>query len=260
MEKSINSTRQLVCIHGMWGTPAVWDSFKQKMQAQGYEVHTPALPCHASKEEQISMGIGQLSVRDYIASMVEFVSGFEEPPIVVGHSMGGVIAQCVAAQVPVSQLILLNPAAPAGVIAFRPSVLRLFARHLLKWGFWNKPIQLSKEEANWGLFNHLAPELASKIYAEQVFESGRAVAEIAFWFFDKHRSVRVDFKKVQCPVLVIGAKHDRITPASVCRVVAKRYAKSSYHELHDIGHWTIEGEPLDKVIELSINALNAKPA
>jgi len=238
----------IVCVHGMWSKPSVWDCFKQ--QAQGHQVFAPALPYHESIEAQQNVAIGEVRLADYVDFVVDYVQGFEQPVTLVGHSMGGIIAQCVAARVKLKRLILLNSAAPAGVFSLRPSVLRLFFFHLSKWGFWRKPIKLSWQEARWGIFNHVPEQDARRHYEEQVPESGRAAAEIAFWFLDKRRTTVVDFKRVTCPVLVVGAQHDRIVPASVCRVVAGRYTNASYHELKGCGHWTLEGLPMQEIINL----------
>lgn len=249
-------SKNVICIHGMWSKPSVWDAFKQRMEAEAYTVHTPALPYHESMEAQQGVDMGQVSLAEYIDAMTDFVAEFEEPPILVGHSMGGMIAQGVAARLPLHQLILLNPAAPAGVFAFRFSVIRLFVRHLLQWQFWAKPIRLSWEEARWGIFNGVDKAQAKAHYEDQVVESGRAAAEIAFWLFDRHKTSKVDFDKVTCPVLVVGAEHDRIVPSSVCSVVARRYADSLFHEIKGSGHWTLEGSPLDKIIQLSLKELS----
>lgn len=246
----------LVCIHGMWSKPSVWEGFKQQMQDQGHTVHCPALPFHDSLETQQGIAIGEISLQNYIDFVVTFVQALDTPVTLVGHSMGGMIVQSVAQQLSLKNLILLNPAAPAGVFAFRPSVLRLFFFHLTKWGFWRKPIQLSWKEARWGVFNHVPEEDARRHYADQLPESGRAAAEIAFWFLDRQRTTAVDFDQVQCPVLVIGAEHDRIVPASVCRSVARRYANARYQEIKGSGHWTLEGAPLQQIIPLSVNAMS----
>ena len=238
----------LVCIHGMWSKPSVWDSFKQQMQSQGHTVHCPALPYHESLEAQQGSAIGEVSLQRYIDFVLEYVQSLEQPITLVGHSMGGMIAQSVAARVALKRLILLNPAAPAKVMAFRPSVLRLFFFHLTKWGFWRKPVKLSWEEARWGVYNHVPEKDALRHYADQVPESGRAAAQIAFWFLDPQRTTVVDFKRVSCPVLVVGAEHDRIVPASVCRAIAGRYPSARYYEVKGFGHWTLEGEPLNEII------------
>lgn len=67
--------------------------------------------------------------------------------------------------------------------------------------------------------------------------------EIGYWFFDSRRASRVDESEVTCPVLVVGASRDRITPVSVVRRVARKYgAVSTYKEFENQAHWVV-GEP-----------------
>jgi pimeloyl-ACP methyl ester carboxylesterase len=60
-------------------------------------------------------------------------------------------------------------------------------------------------------------------------ESGRAAREMALG------SIAVDPAAIRCPTLVLGAEHDRITPASVQRKIAARYG-SQYLEAAGHAH------------------------
>lgn len=253
-------TNQVVCIHGMWTTPTVWDVFKETLEAKGYEVHTPALPYHNSIAEQQCIDLGRVSLSEYSASMIKFVNSFSEPPILIGHSMGGLIAQIVAANVPVAQLVLLNPSASAEISAIRLSVVRLFRRVLMTWGFWRKPVRLNWKEVQWGIFNGHSLEVAARRYEEQIFESGRSGAEIAFPFFDPHKVASVDASKITCPVLVLGCEDDRIVPASVCKATAARYPQAEYKELKNMGHWIFDGWPLESALAMTLGALESHRA
>ncbi|MEJ2637430.1 MAG: alpha/beta hydrolase [Calditrichia bacterium] len=91
---------------------------------------------------------------------------------------------------------------------------------------------------------HLVPPAEQKeIYAQLVYESGRAASEIGLWLLDPKGASRVDEKNVTCPVLVISGTEDRIVPSSVVRKVAKKYEMvSTYREFEHHAHWVV-GEP-----------------
>jgi pimeloyl-ACP methyl ester carboxylesterase len=44
------------------------------------------------------MKIASLSLRDYTDDLVRFVNSLDHPPLLIGHSMGGLLAQLVAAR------------------------------------------------------------------------------------------------------------------------------------------------------------------
>ena len=82
-----------------------------------------------------------------------------------------------------------------------------------------------------------------EIFIRFTWESGRAAAEIGFWFFDRKKAATVDPSKIRAPVLVISGTEDRICPSSVVRKVAARFSDVSiYREFEGHGHWLI-GEP-----------------
>ena len=85
-------------------------------------------------------------------------------------------------------------------------------------------------------------------YKKFVYESGRAAAEIGFWYLDSNGAAKVDDTKVTCPVLVIAGAEDRITPASVVRKVAKIYKTvSTYEEFENHAHWVIGEEGWENI-------------
>lgn len=86
-------------------------------------------------------------------------------------------------------------------------------------------------------------EEQKKIFGRFVYESGRVVFEMGFWFFDRKGAARVDESKITCPVLVVAGGLDRITRASVVRKVAAKYRTvSTYKEFLNHAPWVI-GEP-----------------
>ena len=73
--------------------------------------------------------------------------------------------------------------------------------------------------------------------------SGRVAFEIGFPYLDSRRAAHVDPAAITCPLLVVGATLDRMTPASVVRKIAVRYGnKATYVEFPGHAHWVL-GEP-----------------
>ena len=99
------------------------------------------------------------------------------------------------------------------------------------------------KEAAYSMLQLLPVQEQKEIYSRFVYESGRAGSEIGFWITDSKGAARVDESKVTCPVLVIGASQDRITPVSVVRKIADKYQTVlTYKEFTNHAHWVI-GEP-----------------
>jgi len=107
----------------------------------------------------------------------------------------------------------------------------------MKFGFWKKPVKQLYEDVKYSVLN-LTPEDEGKaLYDKLGYESGRALWEIGFWFFDARKTTFVDESKIICPVLVIAGGQDRILPASVIRKIARKYQTvATYKEFPDHAH------------------------
>jgi len=100
-------------IHGAFCGPWSLEGLQQKFQDAGYAVTAPCLRFHDQAPPPAALGTTGLA--DYGADLEEEIKHMDAPPIVVGHSMGGLLALQLASRVPVRALILLAPSAPWGI-------------------------------------------------------------------------------------------------------------------------------------------------
>ncbi len=214
--------RNIVMIHGMWGGGWYWEKYIKFFTEKGYQCHAPYLRYHnVDPKAEPDPRLGTTSLLDYAQDLENYIKEKElnERPILMGHSMGGLLAQILGAQGVASALVLLTPAPPAGIFALKFSVIKTFRPVLFKWGFWEKPHSLPLKNSVYGMMHLMSENDQQNHYVQCVHESGRAATEIAFW----HQAARVDESEVKCPVLVVAGKEDRITPAPVVKKVAKKY-------------------------------------
>ena len=142
-----------VFIHGMWGTPDVWRNWRSRLEARGWQTLAPALRHHDAPPHAPPDALGVTSLLDYAADLERELRALPEKPVVIGHSMGGLIALLLCARGLARAGVLLTPAAPASVIAIRPSNFVAFARIQMKWGWWRKPHRATLGEALSHTFN-----------------------------------------------------------------------------------------------------------
>ena len=194
-------------------------------------------------EAQPNPELVKISLLDYANDLEKEINKLDEKPIIMGHSMGGLLAQILGSRGNSKALVLLTPASPRGILALKPSVIKSFFGVMTKWGFWRRPNRISFKAAVYSMMHLLDGKEQKSAYKNYVYESGRAASEIGFWLFDRKKASKVDEAKVACPVLVISGAEDRITPASVVKNVAKKYKNvSTYKEFVNNAHWVI-GEP-----------------
>jgi pimeloyl-ACP methyl ester carboxylesterase len=171
--------------------------------------------------------LGRVSVLDYVQDVRDCL-GALGPSVVIGHSMGGLVAQKIAEEGLARAAVFVTSAPPRGIVVLRWAVLSRVWRHagLI---FRSRPFLPTRENAAALIANRLRPELAEQLYPKLVPESGRAARELALG------AISVDARRVRCPTLVVGAEHDVITPASVQRRIAAKYA-STYLEAAGHAH------------------------
>lgn len=234
----------IVMIHGMWGSSWYWGKYKQYFESKGYHCITPTLRFHdIDPRSEPPPELGTTSLLDYADDLEKEITKLDSLPILMGHSMGGLLAQILGSRGLAETLILLTPGSPRGIIALTPSVIKCFASVLSQWGFWRKPMRRTFEESVYSVMHLLSEQEQREIYDHFVYESGQVAYEIGFWLLDPGKASYVDESRVTCPVLVIAGAEDRITPASVVRKVAAKYgAVSTYKEFEGHAHWVV-GEP-----------------
>lgn len=249
----------VVLVHGMWSTPDTLAELKQKFVDQGYRVYVPRLPYHYDLTDMTPErleGLKRSGIEDYVSAIGELVCSLDSPPILVGHSLGGLIAQIVAANHECEKLILFSSAAPSGINSLTWSVMRTFGHNLFKLPMWASVIDLNKNIVAYGIANSQTKRFQRDILDQATYESGRVAWQIAMWFLYKTPMTRIDFSKVLCPVLVIGGNQDRITPIQAQRKIAAHYRGATLLEIEGSCHWTVGGSYLDIIIPKVFSWIN----
>ncbi len=239
----------LFMIHGMWTGQWYWDNYKKFFGKKQYKCLAYTLRFHdMDPKDKPDPELGTVSLLDYADDLEKEITQLGSKPIIIGHSMGGLLAQILGTRGLAKALVLLTPASPARIFALRPSTVRTFGSVLTKWNFWKNPMRITFNEASCSVFNLLPEEGHRPTYDKFVYESGQASTEIGFWMFDKNKATRIDETKITCPVLVIGGAKDRVTPVSVTRQIATKY-KATYKEFANHAHWLIAEPGWEEITE-----------
>jgi pimeloyl-ACP methyl ester carboxylesterase len=213
-------------------------------EERGYTVHIPTLRHHELPLDEGAAKIASLSLRDYVDDLVELVDSLDSPPLLVGHSMGGLLAQLVAARTRHAGVVAACTS-PAGISAISPMLLRLGMRHFLQSRPWAKPVYpLTWKQFRKSTANAQTEEHARELFAGLVCDSGRVMCEVGFSWLDRNKAATVNYSAITTPMLVIAGECDRILLPRMARQTAAHYQQAAYVEIPRSDHMVFSGEAL----------------
>ncbi len=230
------TTPVLFFIHGMWSFSGVWDGIRATLEAEGFETYAAKLPGHEGEPGDLAT----ISLQDYVAALEQQAHELGRPLIVIGHSMGGLLAQLLAVRISPERLILLSTAQSAAIFALPWSALKTTWPVMRQWGYWTRPTTMPSDAARFGIFNAVEPEETARSIAHLVPDSGRVMFQIAMPFLDPTKGATVDYARLTMPTLVVCGDEDRITVPAVSDATARKIiGPVTRKEMSGFGHWII---------------------
>jgi pimeloyl-ACP methyl ester carboxylesterase len=215
----LNTKPAVVCIHGMGGSDLEFASTCKILEAQGFRAIAVCLTGHGSRNKK---ALRHVSIYHYIEEVEGIIRKEEGPVILIGQSMGGLIAQKVAERVSqempgkITKIVLLMSGPPRWIFAVCPAVLKRMWRYLpaiLR----GRPFQPTDGDLEFLWLNRVKdPAERRRILEKFGPESGWAARQAII-------GVPVEANKVKAKVLVVAGTYDRTLPLAIQDKIAKKY-------------------------------------
>ena len=242
----------VIMVHGAFCGGWAFERFRVPFEAAGFECLAPDLRGHGP-----SIPVTGVSMGDYAADIAALIRRQETPPILIGHSMGGLVAQMAAARAPVRALIVLAPSPPWGVaggsLEEAGSAVSLYALG----PFWLQAIQPDYAAARLYSLDRMEPADSKATFARMVPESGRALWETLNWWLDPFMTTSVG--TIKAPALAMVGDRDVIHPPATVRQTAERIGAQT-QVLEAMSHWLLAEPGYDAVAAACLTWLAALPA
>ncbi len=213
----------LLFIHGAWHGAWCWDEhFLPYFAEQGYTVYAPSLRGHGQSSGKDKLRWS--TAKDYVTDVAETAVKLPQPPVIIGHSMGGYVVQKYLEEVTLPGAILLASVPPQGVIGTTLRIIRHFPKQFamvnLKLSLY--PLVETAVLAQHHLFSPNMPaELVNRYFTQLGDESYRTFLDMLLLNLPKPT-------RVTTPMLVLGGQKDNIFTMPEVQATARAYGTQPY--------------------------------
>jgi pimeloyl-ACP methyl ester carboxylesterase len=254
--------RPVVFIHGAFMSAESWDLWMQRFEARGYKCVAPAWPFldHGVDELQHAPDrrFGKLGIPEIVDNYASIIRDLAQPPILVGHSFGGLFVQLLLDRGIGAAGVAIDPAPPKGVLPGANAV-RASLPVISGWGFWDKVRRMPLRNFRWGWVHTLSEPEQRAAYDQHVIPtSGRL-------FLQALLAPLTDVTKVNYrnhlrgPLLIIAGELDRTVEAKMNLANFRKYARSTavtdYREFPGRTHWICRQPGWEEVADYTLDWL-----
>jgi pimeloyl-ACP methyl ester carboxylesterase len=187
-------------LHGWWA----WEAWMGLLAAAGWRCFAMSLRNHTDSRSIPDAAYFHLKVADYVADVAAVQDWLGEPPVLIGHSMGGIVVQKTAEARAAAALVLVCSVGPGQLGGIRPPLPT------------DRGFMLDPETARALWFSEIDDDALAAFHSRLVPESPGVLNDYS------GGGVGVERTRIACPVLAIGAELDR-TPVHRAPAIAAFY-------------------------------------
>jgi pimeloyl-ACP methyl ester carboxylesterase len=206
----------LLFIHGSQHAWWAWESWLGLFAAAGWRSYALSLRNHTGSKAVAQDAYLRLRVADYAEDVLAVARWLGRPAALIGHSMGGIVAQRAAEAHVAAGLVLICAVGPGQLGRIRDPLLA------------DRPVLLSAAMAREFWFTRISDEALAVFHRRLVPESPGVINDYS------SGAVTIERARIAAPVLVVGAEHDRTVVPPAPRIAAFYGAECLV--VPDVGH------------------------
>jgi alpha-beta hydrolase superfamily lysophospholipase len=238
----------IVLIHGLWMTALSWEHWVARYQERGYTViarNWPGMDGDIEAIRRDPSGIAGLGVTEIVDHYDAIIRELATPPIIMGHSFGGLFTQMLLDRGLGAAGVAIDPAPVKGILTLPLSTLRVAFPALSNPANNHRALPITPEHFHYAFTNTLS-EAESQVVYERYAVPGpdHVLFQASLANFNPHAATTVNVHNdTRAPLLLIAGGRDHIVPASVTRANFKLYGKSkaitAIKEYPERSHYTL---------------------
>ena len=232
-------------IHGLWLHPTSWAAWEEFFGRAGYNTTAPGWPdepmtvdaARSNPDALANKGIEDIA--DHYRGLID---AMDDPPILVGHSFGGLFAEKLLGEGLAAAAVAIDAAQIKGVLRTPLSSLRATLPAFKNPANKHRTVSLTAEQFRYSFGNAVSEEESNQLYERWAVPGpARPLFEAATANLSPHAASKVDTDNAERgPLLLIMGGEDHTVPESVTKATAKKYkhspATTDTLEFADRGH------------------------
>ncbi|MBV8824007.1 MAG: alpha/beta hydrolase [Hyphomicrobiales bacterium] len=230
-------------IHGAFSNGGHFAPWVDRFSRAGFDCHAPSLPGHGPSDDR---ALATVTIADYLAALEREVAKLSELPILVGHSMGGLLAQQLAARRRCRALVCVA-SAPPWMLPAQPRALPYFLP-MLPAILAGRPVHPPEATLRALVLHHLPEDEQRALLPTFGAESGQAYRAMIFG------TAPLPGPPFRGPVLCLSGRDDRVIPNRTSAAIAKLHG--ARHEIFTQGHWLIAASLAEQVAGAALRWLD----
>jgi pimeloyl-ACP methyl ester carboxylesterase len=251
--------RTIVFIHGMYMTPLCWEGWVDRFQSKGYHCLLPAWPgrerpIEALRKAHPDPELGKLTLRRILDALTQTIQSLDEKPVLIGHSMGGLITQLLLQENLAATGIAIDSAPPVGVLTTDWSFLKANWGHITPFVSSNQPVEMTFKRFQYAFVNSMPRTDQEAAFEKYAVPESRRVPRDALTAV-----ARIDFSKPHPPLLLIAGSIDHLIPPSLVRLNYRKYHRSpsltDFKEFPNRNHFIIGQTKWEQVADYCLDWL-----
>jgi non-heme chloroperoxidase len=222
--------KTIVFVHGLWIHTSAWKPWMDFFNQYGYNTINPSWPGDSATVAECRLhhqAIANRGVGEVVNHYANAIASLDEPPIVIGHSFGGLITQIILARGIAAAGIAIDPAPIKGVWQLPFSALKASLPVLANPFHVSKAVSLSFSQFRYAFANAIPETEARELYDLWTIPApARPLFQAAVASFTGSET-KVDTRNLQRgPLLITGGVKDHIAPPVLGKASLKKYNPS----------------------------------
>lgn len=241
--KTITS-KTIVFVTGAFVTHLGWDPWKAYFESKGYKTIAPpwpfkdGTPDELRKRQPNDTGLAALTLSEVVDNYIKIIKSLPEKPIVIGHSLGGLMTQIIVNRDHAAAGIAIHPVPPLGVFPYEFSFLKAGWKSLGLFTSLKKTYLMSFKDWQYAFVNGMTLKDQQLAYEQNTIPESKTVARGGLT-----KAAAVDFAKPHVPLLIMSGSEDNIIPAHLNFRNYKKYVKNGsvldYKEFAGRNHYVV---------------------